>query len=511
MKYKRYIFIVITALILASLVLAVLPLAVRVNVYNSFLSISIEENTPVKAAENTVTQTSWGYQYTLMNGDIVEVGDSTTEDFRPYIKTMRGTCSYTMGWGNDTYTASLNDMTVSFDFNRDVTINIYPVAPDEKIDDWRIEYDVTLTKKTNQASIIFNVDWEGITWQKIYGLDVEYDEAACEEKFGIEAAPYTITATSITGSDEVVYLTRAEWEVNSYVGTAIDPTLGTPEIIGINQNNGQPITRSSPSRTHLRILRGQMTDALNNIAYVEDIIIDEQNKTMEFVLPSGWLKNANYPVKGVCGTDPAYTEDIQYFLTGDELSSDGWNADIDFNSIFGAPVSSVCEVIFGNQEAGVENDFGLRNTSSALTRYVTIHEAEGGGQTHCRMFVQLDGSGLCDVYHSDVSDDDYFYLVGYWENVTFTECQCNVLGTGLLDYFTLSTYGSWIPKTLNSALQGKLAHIVFGTTDEVSREMGVREYTSSLDRKIVVHEAESGGSNLLDLLVKHKSLFKREW
>jgi len=445
----------------------------------------------VVAADNTVSIEIWGYRYVLENGDVVEVGDSATEDFRPYIKTIRGAYSYTMGWGNDTYTASLNDMTVSFDFNRDTTVSIYPVAPDERINDWRIEYDVTLTKKTNQTSIIFNVDWEGITWQKIYGLDVEYDEAACEDKWGTDAAPYTITPTSITGSDLVVYKTRAEWEVNSYVGTAIDPTLTNTEVIGINKNNGLPITRTSPSRTHLRILRGHMTDALDNTAYVEDIILDEQAKTMEFVLPADWLKTANYPVKGVCGVDPAYTEDMQYFLTSDQLGSDGWNADIDFNSIFGAPVSSVCEVIFGNQEAGVENTFGLRNTSSALNRYVSIHEAEGGGMTHCRMFVQLDGSGLCDVYHSDVSDDDYFYLVGYWENVTFTE----------LNIGTYTTSGIFEDETLDDGANC-VHHLIGWNNEENSNTMGVRANGSSLDRKIVVHEAESGGQNWIDFIVK---------
>jgi len=254
------------------------------------IAIRIDKNEPIRAAENTVTQTSWGYQYTLMNGDIVEVGDSTTTDFKADLKTIRGGCEWSMRLGNDTYTASLDGMTVTFAFNRDVDINIYPMPPDEKVDSWRIEYDVTLNKKTNQASISFDCDWMGITWQKILALNVEYDEAACEEKFGVEAAPYTITPTSITGSDSHVYLTRPEWEVNSYLGTAVDPTLGTPEIIGINQNNGQPITRSSPSRTHLRILRGQMTDALNNQAYVEDINLDEENKILTFTLPAGWLK-----------------------------------------------------------------------------------------------------------------------------------------------------------------------------------------------------------------------------
>lgn len=383
-------------------------------------------NTPVAAAwgETTVEETSWGYLYNLENGDIIEVGDSTTTDFKANVKAIRqtGLCWFSLGWLGSTFEPSLNGDVVSFAFSNDINVSIYPVAPCERLPEGGIEYDISLAKKPAKPTVTLDVDWNGITWEKILPLDEVWTEETCQEQWGVEDAPYSITQTDITGNSGEIYKHIEEYEVNSYLGKATEPTKRTSIY--------DDISHTSTSRSFLYIHRGVMTDALNQTAWVEDITLDEQNKQITFDLPSDWLKfTAEYPVNQVCGVDPAYTEDIDA-LDFSGMSDAQWNADYDLYTNEGVPKGAVAEIMLENQQKGTENTIGVRTDGSSLNRYVDIHECEptggGSGDTHCRMFVLCDEStGYIDVYTEDVSDLAA-YCLGYWENVSFTEDMIDV-------------------------------------------------------------------------------------
>lgn len=464
------------------------------------LEVSQQSNEP---QVTEVTTMPWGYLYTLSSGDIVEVGDSSTTDFKAMVKTIRGDCYFSLGWLGGTFEPTLNDLTVSFQFNNSLDVDIYPVEPSTRLPDGGIEYDIQLSKKPAQTTIDLDIDWQGITWHKIYGLDVEYDEAKCEEDFGIDAAPYTITPTSITGSDSEVYKTREEYEVNSYIGTALQPNKNT-SIIGWNDELQQPITRTSLSRIHLYIHRGQMTDSIGASAWVEDINIDEQAKTITFTLPRDWLssKDRVYFVNQVCGVDPAYTEAIvgTQDITG-SMSDGTWTA-CDMADFGLSNTECVLEIILENQQKGTENLIGVRETSSAINRYVNIHECEpdggGDGDTHCRMFVQADASGAFEAYSEDVSDT-YFYIVGYWENVTFTEDWDVALPQGSGAWEDFDNQGG-LPAELSEA--STVYHFIATHDKEEAAILGVRTGGSALSRSVLAHEAENGGVTCIDFIVK---------
>jgi len=109
------------------------------------------------------------------------------------------------------------------------------------------------------------------------------------------------------------------------------------------------------------------------------------------------------------------------------------------------------------------------------------------------MFVQTDANGVIEAYHSDISDDDYFYVVGYWSNVTFTE--------GFSGSITPAGSGAWENYTTDAASQ--VHHVILANYEaDVANTLGARTNGSSLERKLLVHEPEAGGYSLLDLLVK---------
>lgn len=487
----------------------------RINGNEHFIGIKVNEAkatirqlTPARyKGDMTVTPQSWGYEYTLENGDIVQVGDNTTSDFKATVKTIRwnDVAWFSLGWLGGTFLPTLDNEMVSFDFNSTTHVDIYTVPPSDRLPEGGIEYDITLSKKPAKPTVTLDIDWQGITWQKILPLDVEYTEALCIEKWGSDYTDFVLTATSITGvnietSQVVTLKTRPEYEVNSYLGIATQSYVAKTDygIITDSESEffGEHLIHGTPSRTYLYIHRGEMTDALGNKAWVEDISLDEVAKTITFTLPSTWLRDATYPVSQVCGVDPAYTENMASFLSTD-LSGDSTWTTIDLTA-YGAPDSSVAEIIFGMQEAGVENVMGVRAVGSSLARYVEIHEAEGGGETHCRMFVQLDSSAQAQFYHSDISDADSFYIIGFWENTTFSEeWVYKAFLSGGAGWYDLDTGGGTF-----SANASTVYHMISQTVWEEAPISGIRTGGSALDRKLILHEAENGGGSYIDFMVK---------
>jgi len=82
------------------------------------------------------------------------------------------------------------------------------------------------------------------------------------------------------------------------------------------------------------------------------------------------------------------------------------------------PGNAVAEIVFGNQDTDEEDEMGVRQNGSTLSRYLDIVECEAGGLAAARMHVKADASSIIEVYHEDVSDSHAFYLAGYWQLVS---------------------------------------------------------------------------------------------
>lgn len=495
---------IIILLIVTALVASGFNVGFDINA-NGFLSIGtadISVNGKAKAAG--IYDEDWGYELILDNGDIVQIGDNTTEDFKAKVTTIRNlnqNIYFSIGWLGGTFEPSVDNMTVSFDFNSSTHVDIYPVPPDERLPEGGIEYDITLDKKPAKPTVTLDIDWSGITWTKIYGLDVEYTEQDCIENWGDIYTDFYLSPTEITGilietQEREVVKYRPEYEVNSYLGTAIEAT-------DVAQGEGDGALYNRISRTYLYIHRGQMIDALGATDWIDDIWLDEENKTLTFELDSVWLRNAEYPVSHVCGVDPAYSEEMLNSQTS--MSDDTWT-ETDLNTEFSLNLGTtnvVLEMMLENQQKGTENLIGVRDTSSSLSRYINLHEAEptggGAGDTHCRMFVQTITNGssqqAIDMYSEDVSDT-WFYILGYWENVSFTENE--PISSLVNDY-----QATWTEDNGHHLQPNCVHHLIcWNYYDDEWNYVGVRSVGSSLNRRVKMHEAESGGKMMLDFLVK---------
>ena len=451
-----------------------------------------------------INNTTYGGKLHL---DDVEIGDILVSNFRPHIKMKRwnGLCDLALSYPTKSKALVMFDGNkLIFPESNSLDIEIYPKEPDSLNPEGAIELNVVLKKKPagNKNTIILRLETDTIDFQKIVGLDKEYDQARCQEKWSDDhPGTFTVTPTSIThdASGEVMK-ERPEYLVNSYRGKAkqnyrVTSELG--EITANTPNKGKQLKYTRVSRTTAHIRRGKMVDADGVEAWVEDMNLDPDG-TLTFTLPADFIKNAKYPIRQAVGLDPAYTEDMDFWVTDTYGDSDNTWSDYDLFTEKGVPKGAVAEIIFAMQEPGVENTMGIRTDGSGLNRFISLHEAEGGGVTTCRMFVLCDAStGLIEGYHSDVSDDDSFYLVGYWENVGFTEVwAARPIGNSNI----------WEDRTLSTPA-GQIGHIlVYNGTgvsgQDVANTMGVRTNGSSLERKVLVHESEGNGSSIIDMLVK---------
>jgi len=383
-----------------------------------------------------------------------------------------------------------------------VTVELTAHDVDQDNPDGRAEFNVIVNSKPSpdvngEYWQVLNFEHSGLDITKIGGLDDEYNQAKCVEEFGdaFGSGTYIITPTQITEPAGEVVKTRDASLVRTIEGKAQQNNHDT-SVMGINKNNGQSITYTRLSRDHLRIPRREIIDSNGKKGQIEDIVLD--GNQLKFKLPAQFMKTAKYPVQHVTGVDPAYTQQMASWQSDGYGGSDAVWGDYDIFTAKGVPKGAVAEIILSNATTGTENILGVRTDGSALGRYVILHEAEGNGQTHCRMFATVHATtGLIECFHSDVSDADYFYLSGYWTNVTFTE---------RMDEALMASTGSWIDCTALTAGASVIHHIVFSSSvQDTPVTIGFRANGSSLERKLLVHEPEAGGHNWLDLLVKADS------
>jgi hypothetical protein len=175
--------------------------------------------------------------------------------------------------------------------------------------------------------------------------------------------------------------------------------------------------------------------------------------------------------------------------------SNGWNLDVNCGS---APANSVAEIIMTNGSTTTPHNYGCRGTDQSTSRFLNLNEAEDGGRTATRFLVNVDASGNIDIYVENAAITAPVYLVGYWEDVTFTEAW---------DSFTVGSKedGAWLTdSSFGGNLQASRVHLITITNGDVGKEYlgGVRDTSSSLDRYVDIMEAEGGGVQSTSMYVK---------
>lgn len=174
----------------------------------------------------------------------------------------------------------------------------------------------------------------------------------------------------------------------------------------------------------------------------------------------------------------------------------GWE-DYDIFTNLSVPKGSVAEILIGNKADGDEREGGVRTDGSGLNRFLDLCEAEDGGLNWVSMLVQVDAStGLIELY-AEVDADIEFRCVGYFTGCTFTEA---------INSWGVAFSSNWVSKNLLNDYgtpAERVVQIIGGThRTDWAFELGVRIKGSALNRFYQVNEAEDGGENYANFIVK---------
>lgn len=166
--------IILPLVIIATLILSLMPADIPID-QSGYLSIdtgvalaaeeepegvSPEEGEP---AEITRTTQLWGYEYTMLSGDTVEVGDSTTSTFKPHIKYNRwnGECWMTLEIPNVVFpSVSPTDDNVVRGTSAVANILFYTFLSGAEYGNF--ETQLNLKAKPLRSYVLFNLKSEGL-------------------------------------------------------------------------------------------------------------------------------------------------------------------------------------------------------------------------------------------------------------------------------------------------------------------------------------------------------------
>jgi hypothetical protein len=162
-------------------------------------------------------------------------------------------------------------------------------------------------------------------------------------------------------------------------------------------------------------------------------------------------------------------------------------------SAYGVGSSEVAEIVMANTSGNWQREGGVRTNGSVMERRVLLHEAEQGGVDLVTMCVQADATvnATIDVY-AEADADVSFYLMGYWTTPPgpYTELFGD-LGSPTAD-------ATWEDRDLSAFTvpADAVAEVLLANTDGATRNnMGVRAKSSSLARRLDLHESEGGGGD----------------
>ncbi|MCP4334722.1 MAG: DNRLRE domain-containing protein [Gammaproteobacteria bacterium] len=97
---------------------------------------------------------------------------------------------------------------------------------------------------------------------------------------------------------------------------------------------------------------------------------------------------------------------------GQVSSPASWET-IDLTS-FGIPADSVAQFVLTNEQNTAENNMGVRETGSSLSRLLDLQEAEAGGSDLGSMHVKVDADSQVQWSAEYGATEGYFYPLGWW-------------------------------------------------------------------------------------------------
>jgi hypothetical protein len=195
-----------------------------------------------------------------------------------------------------------------------------------------------------------------------------------------------------------------------------------------------------------------------------------------------------------------WTEDWDNF----GAAGTGWqNYDIYTNK--GIPKGAVVYIVCCHGLDTTEQLLGVRTDGSSLSRYVDVHEcetSESGTAYRCvSMYVTVHAtSGYIETYVESTTQD-IFYIMGYWEGVTYTEKANSYSLTGAGSGWT-DTDNDRDYYTLYSVPKGAVCEVYVGHSRTTMMRRGIRTEGSSVDRQDYFNEVEDGGYNGVTWIVK---------
>jgi len=189
---------------------------------------------------------------------------------------------------------------------------------------------------------------------------------------------------------------------------------------------------------------------------------------------------------------------VERFQTWSATTADAWQVQSLSVAPFNVPANAVVEVAVLNSATGNERYGGVRAVGSSLERRLQLHEAEGGGTDVVVLHVQTNGSSSIEHY-SDQTGQVTFILLGYWTSGTYVEA---------FSTFKAGSNTTWVDKKLCTygVRPTWVVDIVMTNNDSNDEwEGGVRTNGSTLQRRLDLQEAESGGIDAAALSVKADS------
>ena len=297
----------------------------------------------------------------------------------------------------------------------------------------------------------------------------------------------TITYTEI---DEVIDESgwaSATWNLDKDVGSA--PALSVAEILAVSTDSFFPRTmgvRNTTSSLNRYIDLGEAESSGGTI-----------NRFLVQVDASG---NADFYAEDY--TDShflliGYWEDITFkeqWISYDVLGSedDMWHETDGVE--LGLKSERVHLITITNDDTGKEQVGGVRNTTSALNRWVDIMESENGGLQTYTMFVQSDASNKIDVW-SEQYGDIIFINQGYFDtaDISYSENWLDISHT---------TNDAWTDVDLSSYLDedGRVIDTVLFTNEvNVGTDIGIRTNGAITTRMEELTKAEGGGYSSMSM------------
>jgi len=185
----------------------------------------------------------------------------------------------------------------------------------------------------------------------------------------------------------------------------------------------------------------------------------------------------------------SYTELYQEWSA---TSDDTWQT-VDLG-VYGVPANAVVEVAVTNNKIGNQRWGGVRAVGSSLDRRFQLHEAEDGGLDVVTMHVQTDASSQIQHY-SDRKAEVRFTLLGYWVGPSYVE---------LFETFSADSPNSWVSEDVSDDGLGpnQVAEVVIVNTNTSNERLaGIRATGSTPQRRFDIHEADSGGVDVVSMMV----------